>query len=248
MQNKKELQNKKAQEHLLRLAEIKAKRRGESSLDRKNPVLLEKPLYLIYCEGENTEPSYFKKFKLSNLAIEIFGKGENTLSLVNSAKKIADLAKKSNKGYDKIWCVFDADPKPSNPNQLKNFNAAITKALNLGFEVAYSNQAFEYWLILHFEDHQGGSMHRNLYSSKINSWLNKFSIVYADNKIINQDFFDKLEDIVYTDRKGNTFTRIQMACKRAEKNYNKLNHINPGKEESSTTVFKLVKELLKFSK
>lgn len=132
MRNKKEIQNQKAEEHLKRLAEIKAKRRGESSIDRKNPVLVEKPIYLIYCEGENTEPSYFKKFKLSNLTIESFGEGKNTLSLVNRAKQIADLARKSNRRYDKVWCVFDADPKPSNPNQLKNFNAAISKALKIG--------------------------------------------------------------------------------------------------------------------
>lgn len=114
----------------------------------------------------------------------------------------------------------------------------------MGFEVAYSNQAFEYWLILHFEDHQGGSMHRNLYPSKINSYLKQFNLTFNESKIISQGFFEKLEAIVYRDRKGKTYSRIQMACKRAEKIYDKLNHKNPGKEESSTTVFKLVKELL----
>jgi hypothetical protein len=98
------------------------------------------------------------------------------------------------------------------------------------------------------EDHQGGAMQRDLYSSKINSYLNQFNIIYDESKIISQAFFDKLETIVYTDRKGNTYSRIQMACKRAEKIYDKLDHKNPGKEESSTTVFKLVNELLEISR
>ncbi|MGN6417310.1 MAG: RloB domain-containing protein [Pseudobacter sp.] len=33
-------------------------------------------------------------------------------------------------------------------------------------QIAYSNQAFEYWLILHFEDHQGGKIDRNDYHKK----------------------------------------------------------------------------------
>ncbi|MBF9019024.1 MULTISPECIES: RloB family protein [unclassified Oceanispirochaeta] len=49
-----------------------------------------------------------------------------------------------------------------------DFNTAITNAESYGFKVAYSNQAFEYWLILHFNDHQGGSIHRDSYNSIIN--------------------------------------------------------------------------------
>ncbi|MBK7669316.1 MAG: RloB domain-containing protein [Sphingobacteriaceae bacterium] len=96
---------------------------------------------LIYCEGKNTEPSYFKHFKLASVTINSFGEGKNTLSLVERAKQIYDESKK-NKKYDAVWCVFDADPKPDNPNQLKNFNAAVVKAKKYGFKVAYSNQAF----------------------------------------------------------------------------------------------------------
>jgi hypothetical protein len=65
------------------------------------------------------------------------------------------------KSYDQVWCVFDADPKPNNPNQAKNFNDADALAARKGFSVAYTNQAFEYWLILHFYYHQGGGMNRN---------------------------------------------------------------------------------------
>jgi hypothetical protein len=38
----------------------------------------------------------------------------------------------------------------------------------------------------------------------------------------------------------------QLAIMRAKRNFNRLDHSNPAKEESSTTVFRLVEELLKY--
>jgi len=243
MQDKKLIQQQKADDQKRRLAEIKARRRGEVNLERKEPILSEKPTILIYCEGKNTEPSYFNKFRLTSLTVDSFGEGRNTLSLVERAKKISE-----KKSYDQVWCVFDADPKPDNPKQLDNFNKAIALANNLGFGVAYSNQAFEYWLILHFEDHQGGTMDRSIYGDKINSYVNKLGVHYDydGNKEIHQDLFNLLESIVYIDRDNNQYSRRDIAIKRAEKIYNNLEHTNPGKEESSTTVFKLVSELKKY--
>lgn len=243
MQDKKLIQQQKAEEQKRRLAEIKARRRGEIVLERKAPTLNENPTILIYCEGKNTEPSYFKKFRLSSLTVDSFGEGRNTISLVERAK---DISEKQN--YDQVWCVFDADPKPDNPKQLENFNNAIILANKLGFGVAYSNQAFEYWLILHFEDHQGASMERSIYGNKINSYINKFGVHYDydGSKEIHQDFFDLLETIIYTDRDNIQYSRRDFAIKRAERIYNNLDHSNPGKEESSTTVFKLVEELIKY--
>lgn len=243
MQDKKLIQQQKADDQKRRLAEIKARRRGEVNLERKEPILSEKPTILIYCEGKNTEPSYFNKFRLTSLTVDSFGEGRNTLSLVERAKKISE-----KKSYDQVWCVFDADPKPDNPKQLDNFNKAIVLANNLGFRVAYSNQAFEYWLILHFEDHQGGAMDRSIYGDKINSYVNKLGVHYDydGSKEIHQDLFNLLESIVYIDRDNNQYSRRDIAIKRAEKIYNNLEHTNPGEEESSTTVFKLVSELKKY--
>jgi len=248
MQNKKQKEKQKADDHLNRLAEIKAKRRNEPSLERTAAKKDVYPRYLIYCEGKNTEPSYFNQFKLSTLTVEAFGEGKNTLSLVKEAKKIAEKAKKEGKEFKKVWCVFDADPKRDNPKQLQNFNNAITLAKSLGFEVAYSNQAFEYWLLLHFNDHQGAAMYRTLYGTHLNTYLSEFNIYYDYNnsKIIDSHFFNILMMIALEHKNGKTFTRTDIAIKRAEKVYARLDHLNPGKEESSTTVFKLVKQLLKF--
>jgi hypothetical protein len=244
MQNKKQKQIEDAKAHKLSLANIKAKRRGEPVIERKAPELLEKPVILIYCEGVNTEPSYFNKYKLTSINVKSFGEGRNTLSLVEKAKAISE-----KNSYDQIWCVFDADPKPDNPKQLENFNSAVLQAKKYGFGVAYTNQAFEYWLILHFEDHQGGSMDRKDYGKKINEYINEMGANYDYNgdKLVNQDLFDLLHTVVKTDKNGKKITRTDIAISRAESIQDQLDNTNPGKEESSTTVHDLVKILLAYN-
>ena len=129
----------------------------------------EKENILIYCEGKNTEPSYFNKFRLVSATIKSFGEGNNTLSLVKKALEFRDSGE-----YDQVWCVFDRDD-----NTLKDFNDAVfliekekEKVIEgkiVKFRAAYSIQAFEYWLILHFNDHQGMAMPRTEYNDRINS-------------------------------------------------------------------------------
>ena len=125
----------------------------------------------------------------------------------------------------------------------QDFNDAIQIAKSNNFGVAYSNQAFEYWLILHFNDHQGGGMHRNDYNDKINGLLKPYNVKYDGNgsKIVEEDFFELLDGI---DEKTKN-KRVDLAIARAERNDKQFDHTNPAREESSTTVFKLVQELLK---
>jgi hypothetical protein len=122
------------------LEENKKKRRLETNLDRNNDVISEKSKILITCEGKNTEKDYFDKFRNSTLTLEVIGEGDNTISLVK--KTIAKMKKKNKGYYAEVWCVFDADPKPDNAKQLKNFNDAIFLANRSNINVAYSHQAF----------------------------------------------------------------------------------------------------------
>ncbi len=129
-----------------------------------------------------------------------------------------------------------ADPTPDNPHHSVNFYRAVQLAEANGFGVAYSNQAFEYWLILHFNDHQGGKMDRAAYNDTLNKLLRPFSISYDGKgcKRITEELFDVLDD------------RKQLAITRAKRIYDQFDHSNPAMEESSTTVFRLVEELLKY--
>jgi len=236
MQNKKATQIEAREKHLATINAAKERRKGTPILERAKPTKREKPTILIVCEGKNTEPSYFQQFKLTLATIKTVGKGYNTVSLV---KQAIALQKKGN--YSKVWCVFDADPKLNNPKQAQNFNNAIMMAKANKFGIAYSNQAFEYWLLLHFEDHQGGALHRDDYEGKINYYINPLGACYdgKGSKIVTEEFFELLMAIDEKTKKE----RVVLAINRAERNYKKWNHHNPANEESSTKVFELVREL-----
>ena len=238
MKNKKVEQIAKKRKHLERLrSSNKSRRRKDPSITRKRASIDPLPVILIACEGKNTEPSYFNHFKIKSVDIEPIGDGYSHISLIEWTQKLSKLKK-----YDQIWVVFDADPKPDDSTWKQNFNSAIWKAKSLKYKVGYSHQAFEYWLILHFEAHQGGSMSRKDYNAKINDYIKPLGAVYNGDgdKIISKKFFNILMGI--DDASGKK--RVELAICRAMNIYNKWDHSNFSKEESSTSVFFLVKELL----
>ncbi len=101
--------------------------------------------YLIVCEGEKTEPNYFKaliKGRNSQvLTATIEGEGANTKSLIDIAIKKRD---SSPIHFDVIWAVFDKD-------DFADFNEAIEYAKANGINAAWSNESFELWYYLHFQ-------------------------------------------------------------------------------------------------
>ena len=150
------MKNKKAEQIAAKKRhkeQLKASRKKAPGLERAAPSRTEKPTILIVCEGENTEPSYLRQFRLSTATIKPVGEGYNTVTLVRRAIALAQ-----EDHYEQVWCVFDKDDFSAN-----DFNSAIT-----------------------------------------------------------------------------------IADERAKRNHDRLDHRNPASEESSTTVFKLVEELLKY--
>lgn len=118
--------------------------------------------FLIVCEGKKTEPNYFLGFRVPQLVVDAVGTGYNTESLVEEAIELkrvkeAEAQQRDKPAYDQIWCVFDRDSFDAD-----DFNNAIRKAEAAGFRVAYTNQAFELWYLLHFDDHRA-ALHRSQY-------------------------------------------------------------------------------------
>ena len=128
-----------------------SKKRFERQEKRRAIGTRERRVYfLIVCEGEKTEPNYFKSLKndlplesLNVIDMTIEGTARNTTSLIDY---IIDYKKKSNREYDSVWAVFDRDS--FTPHQ---FNGAIEKSKANGIKCAWSNQAFELWYLLHFQ-------------------------------------------------------------------------------------------------
>jgi len=143
------------------------------------PVVLNEILprqsFLIICEGKETERSYFESFRATKQVRDfaVLGEGRNTLSLVKRAVDLRSQLKiERDAPFDQAWCVFDRDDFPA-----QQFNAAITLAEQQGFKVAFSNQAFEIWYLLHFDFHSA-AISRQLYKEKLTE---KFGYPYEKN-------------------------------------------------------------------
>lgn len=122
---------------------------------------------LIVCEGEQTEPNYFRDFGLSSAEVKVIGSGCNTLSLVEKTKQIKEeLEDKIAAPFSSIWCVFDRDDNPAH-----NVDNSIQKAKKYKFNVAYSNEAFEIWFILHFS-YVSTALSRTQYREMLSKNLN----------------------------------------------------------------------------
>ncbi|MBF1560787.1 RloB family protein [Segatella salivae] len=117
--------------------------------ERKQGTRAQIVRFLIVCEGEKTEPNYFKAFidnrRSEVKEVNVKGCGCSTCQLINEAKKIQEkLEHERQVPFDRVWLVFDKD-------EFKDFNTAIADAKKEGMNCAWSNQAFELWYVLHFQ-------------------------------------------------------------------------------------------------
>lgn len=107
--------------------------------------------FLILCEGEVTEPLYFKVIASTNIEAEALGFSASKCALVQKSEQYCQ-KHQVNKSKTEVWVVFDFDVKyDQRENQNEDFNLAIQQARSLNFKVAYSNDCFELWLVLHMK-------------------------------------------------------------------------------------------------
>lgn len=179
---------------------------------------------LIVCEGKETEPNYFKSFKVKTVDVEAVGIGQNTVSLVRKAIELRDKSKANGKIHNQVWCVFDRDSFPA-----ENFKDAFTLAKQNDLKIAYSNEAFELWYLLHF-NYYDTAFSRNNYEDMLTKLIGK----KYDKK--DKKMYEKLENL------GNK----KSALEHANKLLSSYPDFNPEKNNPSTTVHHLVCELNKF--
>lgn len=191
-----------------------SKKRSQRSaaLQRRVDTRAQRQRFLIVCEGKRTEPSYFLAFRVPRVVVK--GIGYNTLSLVEQTIRLRDEG-----DYDQTWCVFDRDDFPA-----EHFNAALTLAQRNKIRVAYSNEAFELWYLLHFH--------------------------YFNTGISRQQYSEKLSSLLGHRYKKNSATmyailldKQQAALQNAHKLLNSHRETRPGDANPSTTVHLLVEAL-----
>jgi hypothetical protein len=195
----------------------KQRRRAGKRLRRRVNIRELRDKFLIVCEGARTEPLYFESFRVSKQVI-VIGAGTNTLGVVQQAIK-----RQSQDDYDQVWCVFDRDEFPA-----QNFNAALKLAEEHDIKVAYSNEAFEIWYLLHFHYYNTG-ISRASYKEKLTECL---GLEYKKN---DPNMYETLED------------KQKDAIRNAEKLLQSYIPHNPEKDNPCTTVHQLVQELNRFA-
>lgn len=191
--------------------------RSSRYTDRRQDTREVRQRFLIVCEGTKTEPAYFRSFRVpKQIIVHIRGLGFDPVSLVEEAIHFAQ-----NDRYDQVWCVFDRDDVSS-----ERFNRAIQLAQQNHIRVAYSNQAFELWYVLHFEF--------------LNSAISRFDYIKKLQSLLGS--YQKNSSLMY----NQLLSRQQTAIANAQKLLAQYDPRNPEKDNPSTTVHLLVLELNRF--
>jgi hypothetical protein len=192
-------------------------------------------LFHIYCEGENTEPEYFKSFPVTTeTKVEAIGLGRSKTALVEKAIELfgGDGLLKRQANYDpdrQLWVVFDYDYR-GDVNEAADFNNAISLALSKGIRVAYSNDSFELWLVLHYQ-YQSAAVTRYDYYRILSEKL-------------NYNYEEEGKTKAYAQCLYNIFLKDQpKAIVNAHRLYEEKKDETFSNQNPCTTVFQLVMEL-----
>lgn len=161
-------------------AKREARRKGGLT-PRPQNVRQGRQRFLIVCEGACTEPNYFEAYRdLVQAEIKVIGAGMNTTGLVRFAVSSRDQLIDQGSTFDQHWVVFDRDSFLPD-----RFNEAIRQAEAEGFQVAWTNEAFELWYLLHFH-YCDAALHRSTYAERLRTALER---PYQKNA---EDMFERL--------------------------------------------------------
>lgn len=119
--------------------------------------------YLVVTEDEKSSVFYLESLaaRLSPGVVQtapwldVRGTGFNTRTLVAAVpditkRAVAELRRKTGSGiisFDEVWVLFDKDSFSAS-----DFDNAICSATAHKYNVAWSNECFELWYLLHFKD------------------------------------------------------------------------------------------------
>jgi RloB-like protein len=139
------------------------------SLGRK--VSIKAPLitFFLFCEGQNTEPQYFKAIEklFPRIMIHPHRAAGDPSAIAKKAlikhkevrpkgrKSINSAPRNSFEAADQVWAIFDRDTHA-------HFDGPIKQCNDAGIGVAASNPCFELWLTLHKCDFDQALTHTDM--------------------------------------------------------------------------------------
>lgn len=148
---------------------------------REKGIIPWRKIYLICTEGK-TEANYFSNYKSSTGPVVIpLDKSDSKKSLVKKTieeKKNKILKGEFNEKLDEAWVVLDRDANLQNKQDKTHFIQALELAKKNNINVAYSNDSFELWFLLHFQD---------LWAAKYRDQLCKMLTMHRGKKYAKPD-------------------------------------------------------------
>ncbi len=194
---------------------------------------LVKTTILIVCQGKETEKNYFKDFKRALKARTVHVKVEDSTGIDPNSLVRKTIRFQEKEDYDHVWCVFDKDDFEVN----EAFDLAKTNRI----EIAFSNECFELWYVLHFKCIES-SLGRKQLEGEVTKLFQKY--VPDDypkrGKGTKGRKYNKNDEGIY----GLLLDRQQQAIRNA-KRLAKTNCRSEPCNNPGTTVYKLVEELNK---
>lgn len=222
--------------------------------------------FIIFCEDEVSEPLYFRHFQTADVKVNCIAKQKSMMDNVINAidhcetsglMEYQDGAFKIQEGLQ-VWCVFDRD-KEETPDKIRRgniaFDESIQTAKRRGIKVAWSNDAFELWVLLHFQEVELTAVERTVYYDELTAYFrnlpNKDDYLYLQ-KALNHASFNYKQDLK-TEKNFRFTVRPEMLkhtkaaiarAKALEANYTSKN-IQNHKKAPCTLVHHLVEEIVK---
>jgi hypothetical protein len=187
-------------------------------------------IILIVGEGQS-EKLYFESFPVLTLTVEAIDLGgQSKLKLIEATESII---KNGENKYDDVWCVFDMDVKKEK-KEFADFDNAIKSGYAKGYNVAYSNDAFELWFFLHY-NYTDQANHRHFYYKALSQLWNCNYEKIGKSYEFSLDIYNRLK----TDCKASQ----EEAINRAEKLHKKQSQLEFHMQNPVTLVYELVKFL-----
>lgn len=138
---------------------VKLQAQSQRSERESRPVRIRryKMFILIVCEDTKTEPAYFESFKQQipedSIFLRTVGTGCDPLGVIQQTMiEREQLRADALKEVDQVWAVFDIDDANDNVTKQTKFRTAVETAHLEKINLAYSNEVFELWLLLHLTD------------------------------------------------------------------------------------------------
>ncbi len=191
--------------------------------------------FYIITNGKSSEQNYFNllKSKKSIYDVKVIFQNNDPVGLVEYAVNLKDA--------NQIWLVFDIDYTYKENRLIK----AITKAKKYGIKYAFSNLAFEVWLISHFQKCYQ-ELDINGHKKILDNYLNKQKIGLTYSKA-NIDILKKYFIPNYHNAVINAKIVHQEWIKKNNKKYGNNANQKIWEWNSCTTIYKLI-EAMKLNK